>query len=182
MPNRVNDISAYNLRNRDDFEIPYSRLCSYENSYFPSTLKLWNELDPQIRTLPTLSQFKSNIKVMSDKIADYTNVGERKYSIMLARIRHRSSSLKADLFNVNIIPSPACGCGAPSENAEHYLFECQLYTNQRNILMHNLHALLHLHDVNVKVLTTGSNNYDDITNRSIIQSVIKFIKDTRRFE
>ena len=54
------------------------RLCSYEKSYYPSTFNLWNELNQQIRTLPTFSQFKSNIKTMPDTIADYTNVGERK--------------------------------------------------------------------------------------------------------
>ena len=109
---RVNNITAYNLRNGNDFEIPFSRLCSYENSYFPSTLKLWYELDQQVRTLPTISRFKSNIKTIPDKIPDYTSVGERKYNIMQTRIRHRSSSLKADLYGVNIIPSSACSCGA----------------------------------------------------------------------
>ena len=93
-----------------------------ENSYVPSTLKLWNELDQQVRTLPTISRFKSNIKTIPDKIPDYTNVGERKDNIMLTCIRHRSSSLKADLYGVNIIPSPACSCGAPIENADHYFF------------------------------------------------------------
>ena len=40
LQNRVNYINAYNLRNRNDFEIPFSRLCSYETSYFSLTLKL----------------------------------------------------------------------------------------------------------------------------------------------
>ena len=53
MPNRVKDITVYNLRNRNDFVIPFPRFCSFENSYIPSTLKLWNELDPQVCTLPT---------------------------------------------------------------------------------------------------------------------------------
>ena len=120
LPTRVNDITAYNLRNSNDFEIQFSRLCSYENSYFPSTLKLWDELVQPVRTFPTISRFKSNIKTIPDKIPDYTNVGERKYNIMLTRIRHRSSSLKADLYGVNIIPSPACSCRAPIENADQY--------------------------------------------------------------
>ena len=46
LPNRVNNINTYNLRNRNTFVIPFSRLSSYETSYFPSTLKIWNELDP----------------------------------------------------------------------------------------------------------------------------------------
>ena len=131
LPNRVNDTNTYNLRNRNDFEISFSRLCSYETSHFLSSFKLWNELDPQIRAVPTISQFKSNIQIIPDKIANYTNIGERKYSIILARIRHRCSSLKADLYSVNIIQSPAYSCGAPSESTKHYFFECNLYTNQR---------------------------------------------------
>ena len=59
LPNRVNNITAYNQRNSNDFEIPFSRFCLYENSYFPSTLKLWNNLDQQVRTLPTISRFKN---------------------------------------------------------------------------------------------------------------------------
>ena len=43
----------------------------------------------------------------------------------------------------------------PSESTEHYVFECHLYTNQRNNLMHNLHARLHINDVNVAILTAG---------------------------
>ena len=45
LPNRVRDQTHYQLRNNQNYEVPYSRLCSYENSYFPSTLRLWNELD-----------------------------------------------------------------------------------------------------------------------------------------
>ena len=39
LSNRVYDITAYNLRNRNVFEIPFSRLYSFENSYIPSILK-----------------------------------------------------------------------------------------------------------------------------------------------
>ena len=126
-------------------------------------------------------RFKSNIKTIPDKISDYTNVGERKYNIMLTRIRHRSSSLKANLYGVNVIPSPACSCGAPIENADHYFFECPLYTNQRNNLFINLNRL-QINYADVTVLTAGSHNYDENINRSIIQFAIKFIKDLQSFE
>ena len=62
LPNRVNETSNYNLRNRHDFEIPFSRLCSFESSFLPSTLKIWNEIDLEIRSSPTLLQFKGHIK------------------------------------------------------------------------------------------------------------------------
>ena len=44
LPNRVGEQTHYQLRNNQNFEIPFSRLCSYENLYFPSTLRLWNDL------------------------------------------------------------------------------------------------------------------------------------------
>ena len=100
---------------------------------------------------------------------------------MLTRIRHRTSSLKADLNGVNINPSPACSCGVPIENAEHYFFKCSLYTNQRNNIFINLHRL-QINDADVALLTAGSHNYDENINRSIIQFAIEFIKDLQRFE
>ena len=97
---------------------------------------------------------------------------------MLTRIRHRSSCLKADLYGVNIIPSPVCCCGAPIENAEHYFFECP---NQRNTLFTNLQRL-QINVANIAVLTAGSHNYNENINRSIIQFAMKLIKDSQRFE
>ena len=61
MPNRVIDVSIYDLRNNQNFNILCTRLRSFETSFFPSTLKLWNDLDPQIRCSPSLSQFKRAI-------------------------------------------------------------------------------------------------------------------------
>ena len=84
-------------------------------------------------------------------------------------------------FRVNIIPSPACSCGAPIENAYHYFFERPLYTNQRNNLFSNLYGL-QINDADVAVLTAGSHNHDENINRPIIQFAIQFIKDSQRFE
>ena len=179
LPNRVDETSTYNLRNNTDFVIPFSRLCSYESSFFPSTLKLWNDLDTQIGTLPTLLQFKFNIKTDCDKIEDYTTIGERKYNIILTLIRHRCSNLRVDLFDVNIILDPSCSCGAPFESAEHYFFECNFYNEQRNNLFRNLNPNI---NANFSVLTSGSQNHDFGTNKAIIQVVLKYIKDTHRFD
>ena len=45
LPNRVNDTSDYSLRYSQNFEIPFTSLCSFESSFLPSALKLWNQLD-----------------------------------------------------------------------------------------------------------------------------------------
>ena len=63
LPNRVGDQTHYQLRNNQNYEVPYSRLCSYENSYFPSTLRLWNELDQDTRNSSSVLELKIKSKV-----------------------------------------------------------------------------------------------------------------------
>ena len=141
LPSLVNDVSNYNLRNNTNYDLPFCRLCSYETSYFPSTLKLWNDLNTETRSIPTLLQLKSSIRHQPPRVAEYLSVGERKYNIILTRIRHRCSSLNADLFHINIVPYSNCSCGVLVENAEHYLFECTLYNTQRQRLLHTIHLV-----------------------------------------
>ena len=52
------------------------------------------------------------------------------------------------------------------------LVNCQSYNKQRNRLFQSFHSL----NVNVLVLTSGSPNYDIEANKSIISSVLRFIK------
>ena len=106
----VNDVSNYNLRNNTNYDLPFCGLCSYETSYFPSTLKLWNDLNTETRNIPTLLQFKSSVRHQPLRVGVHLSVGESKYNIILTRIRHRCSVLNADLFHVNIVPYSNCSC------------------------------------------------------------------------
>ena len=110
LPNRVGEQTHYHLRNNQNFEVPYSRLCSYENSFFPSTLQLWNDLDFATRNSSSLLEFKRKIKKIQEKPVNYIVTGKRVNEIALTRIKHNCSSLKADLFRVNIVPSAYCSC------------------------------------------------------------------------
>ena len=58
LPNRVGDQSLYQLRNNQNYEVPYSMLCSYRNSYSHSIIRRWNELDQD-----TVLEFKNRINV-----------------------------------------------------------------------------------------------------------------------
>ena len=178
LPNTVNAASNYNLRNRLNFEIPFVRLCSYENSFFPSTLKLWNELPLNIRNCSSVSQFKANVRSPHLKPPNYLYVGERKYNILLTRLRHNCSSLNSDLFNVNIIQYSNCSCGALTENVNHFFFECPLYTQPRNSL---LAQLIPNNIVTLDLLLNGNTLLDYDSNKNVILAVLHFIKSTRRF-
>ena len=78
LPNRVGDQTHNQLRNNQNYEVPYSRLCSYENSYFPSTLRLWNELDQDTRNSSSMLEFKNRIRSqVTNKPTNYTIPRER---------------------------------------------------------------------------------------------------------
>ena len=52
----------YNLRNAGDITIPRYRTLSYKRSFIPSSINLWNCLDNNLRSSPSLLTFKSNLK------------------------------------------------------------------------------------------------------------------------
>ena len=101
LTNRVGEQTHHNLRNNQNFEIPYSRLCSYENSFFPSTLRLWNDLDISTRNSSSLSDLKHRIKQISEKPLHYKVSRDRASEIAFTRIKHTCSSLKAYEYLTN---------------------------------------------------------------------------------
>ena len=62
VPPTVADTNNYNLRNRLNIPQPSYRLSTYQQAYFPSTIKLWNTPDLNLRQLPTLPSFKSKLQ------------------------------------------------------------------------------------------------------------------------
>lgn len=178
LPSRVESASNYNLRNRNNYEIPFTRLCSFESSFYPSTLRQWNDLEDAIRNAPTLSQFKRNLRQLPVKPHAFQTSKQRALDIMLTRIRHNSSSLNGHLYRVNIVTSPKCQCGSSIEDTQHYFFNCPRYTDQRNILVTTLNFLANL---NIDILTYGNSELDSNTNIKIKEAVLKYIRDTQRF-
>ncbi len=61
LPPTIRDITNYNLRNRNNINIPSSRLEIHKQSFIPSSVQLWNNVDPNIRALDTHNKFKTNI-------------------------------------------------------------------------------------------------------------------------
>ena len=54
VPPTVADTNNYNLRNRLNISQPSYRLSTYQQSYFPSTIKLWNTRSEPSSTADTL--------------------------------------------------------------------------------------------------------------------------------
>ena len=79
-PATVAESNNYNLRNRHNTSQPANRLSSYQNSFFPSTIKTWNTLDLNIREVPTFFTLKKRLQYKyfrNKKIPCYFSSGDR---------------------------------------------------------------------------------------------------------
>ena len=167
-----------NLRNQTEFRNPFTRLQLFANSFFPSTIKSWNKLSPQLRNAPTLNRFKQANKNHTIKLPKFYIAGCRILNIIHTRLRHRSKSLNADLFRVHLANDPGCICGCAFEDAIHYILECCLYNEAREELKLRL---VFLNELKIEVLLFGDDTLTEMQNLQIFKSVQLYIKRTKRF-
>lgn len=141
---------------------------------------MWNNLEPTVRNIPTISRFKKAIKSNNFiKPPPYYLTGNRYLNILHTRLRHRCSILNADLFQVNFINDPGCVCGWVIEDAIHFFLECHLYTRARNQLKNNLDFL---NELEIETLLFGNDTLPEESNIQIFKSVQLYIKQTKRFD
>jgi hypothetical protein len=185
IPPSVSETSNYYLRNSQNISQQVNRLALLQQSFFPSTIKLWNTLDLNIRQIPILAHFKSKIRQIyfqNVKKSAHFSCGNRYLSVLHTRIRNKCSSLKEDLYSTNLISNPNCICGYQNENADHYLLFCNRYIVYRNKMLSSL-AILNMNgvEINVDTLLFGNDFLSDETNCEIFLIIQRYIKDTGRF-
>ena len=90
----IREENELNLRNQTEFRNPFTRLQLFANSFFPSTIKSWNKLSPQLRNAPTLNRFKQANENHTIKPPKFYIAGCRILNIIHTRLRHRSSSFE----------------------------------------------------------------------------------------
>ena len=184
IPPKIQSTTVYPLRNGNDIIVPFCRLSLTQNSFIPSTVRQWNNLDQSVRNLGTLSGFKNALRkeniIKRMSIPKYFQYGPRKLNIILTQLRNSSSFLNYDLYKVNIISNPHCSCGA-REDVRHFFFDCINYVDIRRELFNSLVWLPGHITIDVKLLTSGhiSLSYDE--NVDIFRHVFKFIKESKRF-
>ena len=102
MPPLVSDINPYNLRNSDNVQSIRARTNIFFNSFFPSTIRAWNNLSEDIRNANTVNTFKSCLNRNRQMPSKYFNVGSRIEQILHARLRMEFSLLNSYLYRKNI--------------------------------------------------------------------------------
>ncbi len=97
---------------------------------------------------------------------------------MHARLRNNCSNLNSDLCNNHLRDNPYCDCAEVVEDAEHFLFQCPKFHQERTLLLQSLHQFLPLVTVD---LLKGKSQLSDSDNFVIFSAVQFYIKATKRF-
>ena len=114
-------------------------------------------------------------------IPRYYSYGHRKLNIILTQLRLNASFLNYDLCKVKILSNASCNCGAPCENYYHFLFDCDKYTDNMEIIFNTLNWLPSNINIDVNLLTKGSDFLTYQENTTIFKHAFKYIKDSNRF-
>jgi hypothetical protein len=114
-------------------------------------------------------------------VCTHYSYGPRKLNINLTQLRCNASFLNYDLCKVKIISNASCNCGAPCENSHHFFFDCDKYTDNREIIFNSLNWLPSNINIDVNLLTKGSDLLTYQENKTIFKHAFKYIKDSKRF-
>ena len=179
LPPLVTTVNPYHRRNPLDRYVPFCRLKTYKESFFPSTSLAWNALPDHIKQSETISQFKKYLNRNDITVPTYYYSNNRKLEIIHCKLRLGISDLKADMFNRHLTDNKACECGSDNETAEHFLLTCPLYDNIR---MDTINTIPDFNTLDVDCLTNGCRNGTTIANKQIFQKVHEYILQTKRFD
>ena len=149
----------------------------------------WEKLKADIRNAKSISIF--NKLIVSKKhghsfFTVYDPLGEK----FLTRLRLKFTHLKEHKFRHGFTDTinPMCACGTDVETTEHFLLRCHFYSTQRLELFDNLERanpdFKNLSDKDqVSFMLYGSKtNTSENFNQNIIKIIIKYLKETGRFE
>ena len=183
-------VLSYSFRNPRVFDNPNRRTDRYSNSFFPYCIAEWEKLSDEIRSLPTLNQFKNALLIhIRPKKSSSFGINDIEGMKLLTKMRVNFSDLRSDRFSHNFnCEVPTCTCFLEDESGFHFLLRCPRYLTIRNKLIDSVSTIVgsdisilpdnHLTDI----LLFGSNVYNDKTNKLIILETIEFIKKSTRFK
>ena len=118
---------------------------------------------------------------MNNKKSQLLYYGNRASNIKHSQLRMQCSKLHYHLFLLHVRASYDCICGYNREDVSHYLLQCPLYFQDRNIMTREINGLGVLGvDINVNILLYGSDDVDIGINYKIFDAVHSFIESTGR--
>jgi hypothetical protein len=177
--------NTYNLRNQLLYRQPAAKTTHYSRSFFPYAIRLWNSIPASTRELDSLSTFKSKLNPPNTKSPLYY-YGKRWANVHHARLRMRYSALNDDLcIRLHVLNNSNCACGYPTENVEHFIWECPLYREPHYSLIENLNNIGFVQStqkIDTDMLLNGDPSITNIQNIERFEAFHTFLLATKRFE
>ena len=114
---------SYQTRSGDKFLHMCCRTKYFANSFFPYTIKEWNDLSPEIRKSVSYEVFKNSLlKFIRPSPNSLFNVSDSLGIKLLTRLRLGLSHLREHKFNHNFLDTinSLCPCSLESESTTHF--------------------------------------------------------------
>ena len=173
-------------RHSNNIPAIHTRHNYFKNSFFPSTISEWNNLDCKIRNSGSLSIFKKNlINVIRPCANSIFNIHNPYRIKLLTRLRLGLSHLCDHKFRhcFQDTLNPLCDCGNDTEIATHFflhwpsfhIFRQTLLNNIRNI---NEKILSHGEEQLIQTFLFGNPNFNLAVNRLILNATIEYLIST----
>jgi hypothetical protein len=175
--------------------VPVQRTTTYQKSFFPQSIKDWNNLDNKLRQAPSIETFKDQLKATSNqKPNPLYHHNNNRAAIQQTRMRLGLSALSSQRFDYNHIDNPTCNfCNANMEDPCHYFMTCPSFSLHRPEFMINTCAILFLYDIEVdftvrrfreyfiKTILGGSTVLTLEDNKKLMDICQIFIRESHRF-
>ena len=161
----------------------HCRTGCFKNSFFPSTLSDWLDLDITIRNSESIAVFKSRLLSIIRPITNNVyNIFDPIGLKLLTRLRLGFSHLNEHRFRHNFqdCMNPLCSCSLDIEDTSHYPLHCHHFSQHRIDLVNSVNSIYEnfnsLSDNNKKdVLLFGDPSSDGNTNRFILEATLLYI-------
>ena len=163
-------------------EIP-CRTSRFLNSFFPDTIRSWDNIVCEFRNCSSLSKFKSKLlNLIRPPKKSIFGIHDRCGIKLLFQLRVGLS------HNFLDTPSAISDCAVGKEDTIHFFTECALFATIRTNLMRSISIILthnnleHLsHAELTQLYLYGHTNLGKTLNCLVQQASIKYIHDTKRF-
>ena len=162
---------------------------NFNTSFFPYTLKLWNNLPRELK-VQDVECFKISIKsLLKPKRRRHFSCGSKLGNKFLTQIRLGRSDLQSHKFSMGFSESPECQCHCKYESTEHYFLHCFLYSPERRVLLslfeHYIPTFKNLNNKQkLNIIISGIDTDDPVffyLNKTLTIAVQNFILQTKRF-
>ena len=158
----------------------------FKNSFFPSVINEWNNLDLEIRNSASLDIFKKHLlNFIRSNSKNVFNINNPLGLKPLSRLRIGFSHLKEHKFKHNFPYSvnPLCSWGNEIESIVDFFLHCPNFRTQRQTLLNKLksiNASIMAENENsvVRTLLFGRPDFNYSTNKEIINATISFALTT----